>query len=265
MRTQSRIRPSVLRSLAIVLVLTSLAACGDENDVTSASGRTALEGTPWVLVAASTDAPLPAGVEVTALFEQGKLTGTSGCNRYSATYNVKGNDLTIDMGQSAGTAMTCGPAATALEQAYLQRLDQAASYSIDGDKLVLSDSDKNTLLTYAASSSKLLSGAWVVTSFHKGDAIVSVTAGSIVTAVFTDTTISGNGGCNQYSGPVVVNGTTIEIGPVARTAMACNPEIDTQEQAYLAALGEAASYIATTSSLDLFRADGGYAVTFTKG
>jgi heat shock protein HslJ len=252
-----------MRSLAMGLVFTSLAACGDD-DPTSASGRNALEGTTWVLAAASTDAPLPAGVEVTALFEQGRLTGASGCNRYSATYKVKGSDLTIDTGQLAGTAMTCGPAATTVEQAYLQRLGRVARYSIDGDKLELSDSDNKTLLTYGASS-KLLSGAWVVTSFHKGDAIVSVATGSVVTAVFTDTTVSGNGGCNSYSGPVVVNGTTIKIGPVAGTAMACNPEIDAQEQAYLAALDEAATYAATTSSLDLFRADGGYAATFTKG
>jgi heat shock protein HslJ len=269
-RTQSRSRRWILLSLAVGLVLTSLAACGADADdsrsaTASTSGGTALEGTPWVLMAATTDAPLPAGVEVTALFEQGKVTGTSGCNRYVANYEVKGNELTVDTGQSAGTLMTCGPAAAAVEQAYLQRLGQVASYSIDSDKLVLSDSGNKALLTYGASSPNLLTGAWVVTSFHKGDAIVSVMAGSTVTAVFTDTTISGSGGCNQYSGPVAVNGTKIKIGPVAATFMACSPDIDAQEQAYVAALGEAASYAATTSSLDLFRADGGYAVTLTKG
>lgn len=51
--------------------------------------------------------------------------------------------------------------------------------------------------------------------------------------------ISGKGSCNRYSGAAELGEGTIKVSPVATTKMACTPEIDSQERAYLAALQNA--------------------------
>src|SRR4030095_6370427 len=58
----------------------------------------ALENAPWSLVAyagpaGATLAVLP-GTEITATFQNGRVTGSSGCNSYGAAYEVNGNSIT---------------------------------------------------------------------------------------------------------------------------------------------------------------------------
>ncbi len=49
-------------------------------------------------------------------------------------------------------------------------------------------------------------------------------------------TISGNASCNRYTGPVELGDGTIRVGELASTRMACTPEVDVQERAFLVAL-----------------------------
>ena len=48
--------------------------------------------------------------------------------------------------------------------------------------------------------------------------------------------ISGSGSCNRYSGPVELGDGTLRVGELASTQMACTPEVDVQERAFLVAL-----------------------------
>lgn len=50
--------------------------------------------------------------------------------------------------------------------------------------------------------------------------------------------VSGNSGCNSYSGAYAINGTSLSIGPLISTRMACEPDVMDQEQLYLASLRE---------------------------
>ena len=64
-----------------------------------------------------------------------------------------------------------------------------------------------------------------------------------VTAQFVLGSVSGNGGCNQYSFGYKVDGNKLTVRPQgASTAMMCAepPGVMDQEQAYLAALSKAA-------------------------
>ena len=86
-----------------------------------------------------------------------------------------------------------------------------------------------------------------------------------LTADFAATRVSGSAGCNNFSGPYQVDGSSIKIGPLASTLLACpTPELDTQEHLYRAALELAATYKLTGTKLDLFRKDGGIAVSFQR-
>ncbi len=51
--------------------------------------------------------------------------------------------------------------------------------------------------------------------------------------------ISGNASCNRYGGGADLGDGTIKVGQLATTRMACSPEIDAQERAFLVALQNA--------------------------
>ena len=146
----------------------------------------------------------------------------------------------------------------------MSRLEQTATYEIDGDALVLMDDAGETLLNFrAVEGMEAIEGAWTVTSYHAGTAITSVVGGAALTADFGDDAVSGETGCNSFNGPVQVDGTDIQIGPLSSTLTVCpDEELSQQEADYLAALAEATSFSVAGNRLDLFREDGGYAVTF---
>jgi heat shock protein HslJ len=133
-------------------------ACGDDDDdddsaattaATASGSSTALEGPTWTLVAGP-ELGVPLGdVSVTATFEAGTVSGSSGCNTYTAPYEVDGSGLSFAEEISA-TMMACGDAETAVETAFLGLLPRLASYSIDGDTLTLSDDDGTAALEFTA-------------------------------------------------------------------------------------------------------------------
>lgn len=253
---------------ALLLVVAAACSSGGSNDtatsVTRPSGAP-LVGTHWVL-SGDTDLGVPTtDVVVTAMFKAGTLSGNSGCNGYTTGYKVSGSKLTLNA-QIAGTRMACPPAPTAVEQEYLTRLPQVASYAIKGQKLTLADGSGTALLIYEATDgASAITGAWTATSYYTGTAIQSAEVGSTLTADFKDGQVSGESGCNSFGGPYDVKGSTIKLGPFRSTLKACtDPVLATQEQKYLAALELATTYQVTGARLELFRADGGIAATFDR-
>jgi heat shock protein HslJ len=110
-------------------------------------------GTTWSLdfykaADGTMTAVLPATM-VTALFEDGNLTGSAGCNSYFGSYTQQGqNGITI--GPLGSTLMFCGePGVMEQETAYLALLQSAVSYDISGAMLTLSDAGGLTILEYS--------------------------------------------------------------------------------------------------------------------
>lgn len=100
----------------------------------------AADGTMTAVVPATT---------VTALFENGNLTGSAGCNSYFGSYTQEGqNGITI--GPLGSTLMFCGePGVMEQETAYLTLLQSAASYDVSGAMLTLSDAGGLIILEYS--------------------------------------------------------------------------------------------------------------------
>ena len=74
-----------------------------------------------------------------------------------------------------------------------------------------------------------------------------------MTAYFgSNGSFSANGGCNTYQGTYTENNGAISIGPLAGTQMSCGESVDAQEQAYLAALAAARSFVIQGSQLVLW-------------
>ena len=124
------------------------------------------------------------GTETTAQFANGTVSGSAGCNRYSAPYTVDGNKIQIGLGMS--TMMACPPPIMDQEAAYLANLQAAASYKIAGDQLTLANAKGSTVLTFKAEIPiSLTDGTWLLTSHNNGKGgVVSGAVDAEVTAVF---------------------------------------------------------------------------------
>jgi heat shock protein HslJ len=129
-------------SLSLLLALALSAACGGGAGEASPGS---LEGSPWVL-RAGVDVDGWESVAPTATFADGTVTGSSGCNRYTASYTVDGDALGI--GPIASTRMACEPPADAVEHEYLTALEQVAAWRLEDGELVLLDAGDAELLRY---------------------------------------------------------------------------------------------------------------------
>ena len=115
-----------------------------------------LEGVDWRLLSFRTPTAVTssiAGADVTATFADGKLTGSAGCNDYTATY-TGGNDtsgaLTI-AGVQLGTKTCTTPAGVAQqEQGYAAALATVVKFETTGNKLTLLDAQGQDAATYQA-------------------------------------------------------------------------------------------------------------------
>lgn len=77
-----------------------------------------------------------------------------------------------------------------------------------------------------------------------------------LTLVFSadGTRVSGNGGCNQFSGPYSQNGASLRFGPLLSTRRACaDPALSAQETAYFQALESTNRYAVEGGELLLYR------------
>lgn len=86
-------------------------------------------------------------------------------------------------------------------------------------------------------TSVAIEGEWALRSGTGSDGPITPGAGSPVTLTIDAENVSGSSGCNRYTGPVTVEGTTVGFGPLASTQMACEPAAMALEAAYLTALG----------------------------
>ena len=257
---------SVVVVVSVLVVGAALAACSDGGSSSSRSGpgkQAPITGTMWVL---DTQALVrgAGNITVTAQFTDTQISGESGCNRYFGSYTVNQANGSMSISGIGGTRIACTGAANDVEQAYLTALSQVSQYRATSDTLRLLDAGGKVLLRYQATdAAKAIQGDWVVTSFYTGDALVSPVQGSTLTAKFDAKQVSGESGCNSFSGEYTVNGDTISIGTLASTLRACaDPAVDAQEAKYLQALALAKTFTVTGDRLDLFREDGGFAVSY---
>jgi putative lipoprotein len=90
--------------------------------------------------------------------------------------------------------------------------------------------------------------SWHLSSLGGEDADAGVTS----TLTFNDDgNVSGNGGCNSFGGEATFDGAKLKFGDLFSTMMACEEPKMKQEAAFLAALGEAASYTIEGGTLTL--------------
>ncbi|MBK7990643.1 MAG: META domain-containing protein [Comamonadaceae bacterium] len=255
-------RPALVLTTALAASL-HLLGCASGNTADAPPVR--LDASSWV-VAALRGSALVTGQTVTLRFEQGRVTGSDGCNRYSAAYRQDGPaGLSIDPSTQISTQMACPPPIDQFASAYRLALAQTRQVRLDAGRLVLLDGNGQNLATLEAQATGLAGSQWQVTAVNNGrQAVVSVAPGSELRLRFgADGAVSGSAGCNSFSGSYQTHGASVTFGPVATTRRMCNTPAGVMEQEgqFLKALQSATAWRREGDRLELRTATGALALS----
>ena len=110
-----------------------------------------LANTEWELVSMGSPgaaAPVVAGSTVTIKFTpDGQAAGTAGCNSYGGQFRLQGVQITFS--KIASTLMACADEKVmGQEQQYLQALETAGTFQINGDQLTITYNNDQGVLTF---------------------------------------------------------------------------------------------------------------------
>ncbi|WP_291195870.1 META domain-containing protein [Hyphomonas sp.] len=216
-----------------------------------------LAGTAWRVEGIGGVAVVSGSEPEITFTDDGKINGTTGCNRFFGGYAQDSGAVTF-----TGTGMTkmacLGDGLMAQESAFAGILSGAATASVDGlGRLTIMGADGVGFVAAPALSAKaaldpavLLGAEWVVQDINRG----GVTDNSRLTLMFgEDGRVSGSTNCNRLSGLYAADGGTITFTPLATTRRACLGEgLMMQERKYMSALGgEMAWTITADGALEL--------------
>ena len=103
-----------------------------------------LQGSNWELNAYRKTEPIP-GTAITAIFSDGKIQGTAGCNSYSGSYTTDG--AKIEFGELGWTAMACldPPGVMEQETLVMDFLINAERFELEEDRLYIYRTDGEAL------------------------------------------------------------------------------------------------------------------------
>lgn len=224
--------------LVSILALAALAS----GAAVSAQAQDDLRGTAWQLVSlGGTD--VIEGTTITLSFDnEGRVSGSAGCNSYGATYTAAEGVLSVEMPFS--TLMACmEPGVMEQEQAYLAALEAAARYTIADHQLVITGAEGVQLVF--APLLTLAGTGWQLITLGQNDVL-----GEVTLLFGEDGRVTGTGGCNTFRTTYRVEGDALGFGPVLSTRMACPDAASSQQEIdYFAALEAAAAFDLTAEQL----------------
>lgn len=137
-----------LKFRAVVLLLLTILAYSAVSCGLIGGSKDDLAGTNWKIETMG-GAPPPVEIVITAEFNDGRVSGSSGCNSYGATYmNDNGK---LDIGDIAVTEMAClDDGVMQFEQSFLELLGMVGSYSMSESRLDLLDEGGNAVLSFVS-------------------------------------------------------------------------------------------------------------------
>ncbi len=136
----------------------SLQDAADREVAVFEAGSLTLAGTSWEVVAYNNGkqavVSVLGGTRVTAHFgEDGRVTGSAGCNQYFASYEIKGESISIAL--PGATRRHCAEPQGAMDQEarFLEALRSAATFRLEGERLALRTADIALAVTLVRDSS----------------------------------------------------------------------------------------------------------------
>ena len=204
-------------STAYEIIADTLILTSSTGSLTYTANRTPLSGALWTLVALgdvnNPEPPVP-GSRFAAQFSRvvdapsGILTGTTGCNEYSAAYAASIEEIKIN--PPSGTQnKSCAPGLSEQEELYFLALNDATNYRISGNTLILPyDDDKQALVfegTQLESAERpplteLNNTSWHLWYINNAPLVLgtAIYGQFVINADGASGTMSGSAGCNNY-------------------------------------------------------------------
>jgi heat shock protein HslJ len=248
---------SMVRGTGAVLLVLFAAGCSVVFAGSDASPG--LDDSAWVLNGLPGRALVPQSAS-TLQFAAGRASGSDGCNRFAGAYTQ--DKAALSFGQLVSTQMACTAEVMEQARAVTVALSATRSHRIGVDTLELLGADGQTLALYKVQSTQLAGTEWSAIGINNGKGgVVSLVADSAVTLAFgADGRATGSAGCNRYTASYESGRDTLKFGSAAATRMMCaNEDVMAQEQAFLAALGQVATFRMDGDRLELRGADGALA------
>jgi len=207
--------------------------------------------------------PLVEGSSITVQFDnQGRVTGSDGCNSFNSSYTINGSEITINPNM-VSTRKACSEDVMSQADTFTKLLIASTQYKL-GDGIMMLIQGESEGLSFSGVTNSLAKTKWDVTGYNNGkEAVVSPIIDTNPTIIFGDDgTISGSAGCNTYSGTYSLKGESISIGTLATTMRECiEPEgIMAQEQSFLTYLQKADTWFIQGDQLYLRTAEDALAV-----
>ena len=242
-----------------------LVSCGGETlaDIRLDPVPTAdLAGTEWKVTSMG-GAAIVAGSEPTIAFDSdGRMSGTTGCNRFFGSYQAMGE--TIIFSGAGMTRMACmQEGLMAQESAFAAILNGEGTFTRNADGTLTVRGANGIAFTAEPQHTAaepgdpavLTGGEWRVEDIGRGGVI---DRSNLTLAFSEEGRISGSTGCNRMMGGYSVDGGKISFTPIATTLMACTSEaMAEQEIRYTGALsGEMDWRIMPDGALELTGPEG---------
>jgi heat shock protein HslJ len=198
-------------------------------------------------------------VEISLDFGKGGLlSGFGGLNNFSGPYSAK-EDGRMEIGPLASTTMAGSPEMMNQEQALLRALESVASYRLQAGGLSLFDADGKAIVRALPQEQTALEGTtWKCIAYNNGkQAVTSVVAGTEITALFGEGSVTGSSGVNTYRASYELRGRRLSIDFPSTTSVETGSDDEmAQEQQYLEAIADVTSYRIERDELTLMGAGG---------
>ena len=125
---KTRIQAALMMGILLAVLISG---CGFVPGKTNS-----LDGTSWTLESYAGTALLP-GSAMTAVIEDGEISGSASCNHYFGSYKTHGDGMTVE--GLAWTEMAClnPEGIMSQEQEIMRLLGSAAAYQLQGGKLII--------------------------------------------------------------------------------------------------------------------------------
>jgi heat shock protein HslJ len=175
---------------------------------------------------------------------------------------------TLEIGSMGSTRMACPPAVMEVEADVFARLGRSTGWELtDGaGTLTLHDQEGRATLVFGRRPTIISGRRWLATAINNGrGGVVSIVAGTEVDALFADDgRMTGSDGCHGYSGHWATNEDRITLEAVETSpGMIGVPEGAAQQaDAFIAAMGRAATFRIEGDRLELRDAAGALQVAF---
>lgn len=225
--------------LVVAFIAVVVAGCLPGPGDDTANGG--LGGTSWTVVSVAGTATIADARPTMAFAADGTVSGSDGCNQYSGPFGTNGQEITV--GQLTSTLIGCELQLGAQAQAFTQALAGATTWSrtetgaleLHGHGDLIGEPSID--MPDGAGSSPgavvdLVGTGWVLEELDGStlvDTFPTITFGG-------DGSVTGSAGCNTFSGTYAVDGTSLGVGPLGTTKMACADPTMFVESAFLAAL-----------------------------